>query len=96
METAPVSTSGDSADDPSIWVHPENPALSLVIGNNKQGSLETFNLDGSPQQRLTSANPFWGNSDVRQGVTIGGVERDVVAASNSGLQLFDVNLSSAC
>ncbi len=94
VETAPVTSEGDSADDPSIWVHPTDPALSLVIGNDKRGALETYNFDGSRQQRLTSGASFWGNSDVRQGVTIGGVERDVVAAANSGLQLFDVNPST--
>lgn len=35
-ETAPVPESGDAADDPAIWVHPTDPARSL-IGNDKKG-----------------------------------------------------------
>ncbi|MFI8362035.1 phytase [Streptomyces sp. NPDC085612] len=29
METAPVSHSGDAADDPAVWVHPTDPARSV-------------------------------------------------------------------
>src|SRR4051812_20059841 len=64
-ETAPTSHSGDSADDPAIWVDPTDPASSLVLGNDKQGALEVYNLDGSLRQRVTSATTFWGNVDVR-------------------------------
>ncbi|MGH2667571.1 MAG: phytase, partial [bacterium] len=34
-ETVPVTSSGDSADDPAIWVNPADPSKSLVIGNDK-------------------------------------------------------------
>src|SRR5919106_4095331 len=66
-ETVPVGHSGDAADDPAVWVHPTNPGQSLIIGNDKQGALETYNLDGSRRQRVTTAADFWGNVDVRQG-----------------------------
>ena len=32
VRTDPVS---DDPDDPAIWVHPTDPALSLVIGTNR-------------------------------------------------------------
>ena len=53
-ETVPVGHTGDAADDPAIWVHPTNPGQSLIIGNDKQGALETYNLDGTRQQRITT------------------------------------------
>jgi len=41
VETEPVSTGGDSADDATLWVNPADPALSLVIGTNKKDSQDT-------------------------------------------------------
>jgi myo-inositol-hexaphosphate 3-phosphohydrolase len=46
-ETAPVGHSGDAADDPAIWVHPSDPSRSVVIGNDKQGALEVYDLVGT-------------------------------------------------
>jgi 3-phytase len=37
---------GDAADDPAIWVHPVDPALSLVLGTDKKGGLNVFDLEG--------------------------------------------------
>jgi len=93
-ETKPVGHSGDAADDPTLWVHSTNPAASLIIGNDKQGALRVYNLDGSVRQQITTAKSFWGNSDVRQQVTIAGRTRDVVAAVNSGLRIFTVTNST--
>ncbi len=93
-ETEPVSHSGDAMDDPAIWVHPTSPAQSLVIGNDKKGALETYNLDGSRQQRITDSATFWGNVDVRQGVSINGVTRDVVAVAHRDIQFYGVNATT--
>ena len=46
-ETTPVESTGDAMDDPAVWVHPTDPSRSLVIGNNKQGALETYDLEGN-------------------------------------------------
>ncbi|MEM7556183.1 MAG: phytase, partial [Cyanobacteria bacterium P01_A01_bin.84] len=51
---------GDS-DDPAIWVNPNNPSDSLVIGTLKDGGLATFNLAGELKQRILpsqSSNPL--------------------------------------
>ena len=37
----------DEKDDPAIWVHPTDKSQSLVIGNDKKGSLEVYDLDGN-------------------------------------------------
>lgn len=42
-ETAPIK--GD-ADDPAIWVHPNDPEQSLVLGTDKTKGLYVFNLKG--------------------------------------------------
>jgi myo-inositol-hexaphosphate 3-phosphohydrolase len=90
-ETAPVATTGDSMDDPAIWVHPTEPARSLVIGNNKRGALETYDLAGNRVQRLADSVTFWGNVDVRQGVPVAGAVGDLVAVYHRGLQLYRVD-----
>ena len=59
-------------DDPAVWVHPTDPSRSLLMGNDKGGAFDTYDLDGTLVQRLSFDTQFWGNVDVRQGVTIGG------------------------
>ena len=93
-ETVPITHTGDAADDPAIWVHPTAPAQSLIIGNDKKGALETYNLDGSLQQRITTGVRFWGNVDVRQGVTIGTNTFDLAATTNSGIRFFGINAAT--
>lgn len=94
-ETVPTTHVGDTADDPAIWVHPTDPGASLLIGNDKLGALEVYALDGGLVQRITSDTPFWGNVDVRQGVTIASRTMDVVATYNGGgLRLYTVDPAS--
>lgn len=87
-ETVPVSHSGDAMDDPAVWVHPSDPSRSLVIGNDKGGALDTYDLDGSLVQRLSIDGQFWGNVDVRQDVTIAGTEHDLVGAIQRGVRFY--------
>ncbi len=75
-------------------MNPKNAEKSLVIGNDKQGALETYNLDGSRRQQITSDKDLWGNVDLRQGVDLGGSTVDLVAAANSGVRLFAVDAAS--
>ncbi|MCI0633291.1 MAG: phytase, partial [Actinobacteria bacterium] len=35
VETDPTPNGGDSADDAAIWIHPSDPAQSVVIGTDK-------------------------------------------------------------
>ena len=81
-ETQPTRHSGDSADDPAIWVNQQDPAQSLIIGNDKQGALETYDLDGTLVQRIEAPTKFWGNVDVRQDVHLATGPTDMVAAAN--------------
>jgi myo-inositol-hexaphosphate 3-phosphohydrolase len=90
-ETVPVLHSGDAMDDPAVWVHPTDPSRSLVLGNDKGGGLETYDLDGTLVQRLAFGSQFWGNVDVRQGVRIAGRTRDVVGAVQRGVRFYDVD-----
>jgi 3-phytase len=78
VETDPVAHAGDAADDPAIWVNRQDPSSSLVIGNDKLGALETYDLQGNRVQRI-SGGGFYGNVDTRG---------DYVAVSHGGIVVY--------
>jgi 3-phytase len=51
-ETVGMGANGDAADDPAVWVHPTDPAKSLILGTNKDVGVYVYRLDGSEKQRL--------------------------------------------
>lgn len=65
-ETAPVPSPGDAADDPAIWIHPQMPERSLVIGTDKRSGLVVYDLAGEQVQYLAAGN--LNNVDLRTGV----------------------------
>jgi myo-inositol-hexaphosphate 3-phosphohydrolase len=93
-ETTPVDHGGDAADDPAIWVHPVVPSASVVIGNDKQGALEVYDLTGARIQQITAPAGAWGNVDVRQAVTIGGSTLGLVGAVRGGMRFYAVDPAS--
>jgi myo-inositol-hexaphosphate 3-phosphohydrolase/PKD repeat protein len=93
-ETAPVFHSGDAMDDPAIWVHPTDPAQSLLMGNDKGGGFETYDLEGNLVQRLAIGTQFWGNVDVRQGVQVNGITHDLVGVVQKGVRFYTVDPST--
>jgi 3-phytase len=82
-ETQPADASGDSVDDPTIWVHPTDPARSLVIGaNHKESTVEVYDLSGKRLQRLETRGT--NNVDSRPGFPLGGVQIDLVGVAGGG------------
>lgn len=80
VETPPVDSSGDAADDPAIWVHPVDPALSLVIATDKKSGLYVYDTDGNLLQTLPDGH--MNNVDLRDGFVQGGIARTLVAATD--------------
>ncbi|MDR7230296.1 3-phytase [Caulobacter sp. BE264] len=80
METQPVSNDGDAADDPAIWVHPTDPAQSVIIATDKKGGLLVYDLAGKPLQYLPDGK--MNNVDLRDGFKLGGETVTLVAASD--------------
>jgi 3-phytase len=80
VETAPVPHDGDAADDPAVWIHPETPESSLIIGTDKQGALHTYNMNGSERQRVAQGT-LPNNVDVIYGFTLAGRTVDLAVAS---------------
>ena len=89
VETEPVLSSGDAADDPAIWVHPTDPSRSVVIGNDKGGALEVYDLNGTRIQRI--AEGFFGNVDVRSGFPTATGSIDLVGVYRQGLRFYRID-----
>lgn len=81
LETPGISSTGDAADDPAIWVHPTTPAGSVIIGTDKQGGgLGVYGMDGAQLQFIASGK--LNNVDLRDGFLLGGTPTTIVTAGN--------------
>lgn len=80
VETAVAPSDEDAADDPAIWIHPDDPAQSLIIGTDKQWGLLVFNLSGAIVQSLPDGR--MNNVDVAYGFDLGGRAVDLACASS--------------
>ncbi|MDW8290285.1 MAG: phytase [Armatimonadota bacterium] len=76
-QTAPVAS---DADDPAIWLHPQSPTRSLIIGTDKGGGLYVFNLQGQQVQRITGLRRP-NNVDVEYGLRLGNRRVDIAVAT---------------
>jgi len=80
LATDPMPHRGDAADDPAIWLHPTDPAKSLILGTDKQGALHVYGMDGHERQRVSDhCRP--NNVDVLYGFKLGGRVVDLAVAS---------------
>ncbi|MCS7044610.1 MAG: phytase [Bryobacteraceae bacterium] len=81
---AATDPAGDDADDPAIWVHPKDPARSLVIGTNKaaapRGALVVYGLDGRARQRIEPLDRP-NNVDVEYGLRLAGRRADIAVVT---------------
>jgi len=83
------------ADDPAIWIHPTDPALSVIIGTDKdsaEGGLYVWNLQGRQLQFIPIARP--NNVDVRHSMQLGTRTVDIAVTQecrNRRLRVFEIN-----
>jgi 3-phytase len=75
---------GDDPDDPAIWVHPTDPAQSLIVATNKVaapgGALVVYDLAGKIVQTISGLDRP-NNVDIRQGVLAGPEPVDVAVVT---------------
>ncbi len=91
VETEPVASAGDAADDIAVWVNRQDPAKSVIIGTDKQAGLNVYDLDGAQIQSIT-ADGVANNVDIRYGFPLAGQAVDVVAVAGDGfLRFYTVN-----
>ena len=94
-QTAPVARQGDAADDPAIWIHPQQAELSRVLGTNKKQGLLAYDLQGKLLQELPVGR--LNNVDVRPNFKLGQQNVDLAVASNrdhNSLSLFSIDRQS--
>jgi 3-phytase len=95
IETDPVPHSRDAADDPLVWIHPTDPSLSTVMGNDKQGAYEVDDIRTG--DRLQSIEVDVRNTDIRYNFPLGGQTVTLVtgySATRKGLIAWKVNPST--
>ncbi|MCI5083434.1 MAG: phytase [Saprospiraceae bacterium] len=80
VETNPVKSDDDAADDPAIFVHPDQPEKSLIIGTNKQNGLDVYNLKGEQLQSYDFG--LLNNVDLRSDFPLNNQTITIVGASN--------------
>jgi 3-phytase len=83
-------------DDPAIWVHPDEPERSLILGTDKTGAphggLYVFGLDGKIRQKITGIDRP-NNVDVEYRLAVGGRRVDIAVLTErykSQLRVFRI------
>lgn len=77
VETTPVGTLDDAADDPAIWRNAANRAESLIVATDKKSSIHVYDLSGNMLHSAPS--PRLNNVDLRD---VSGSVGVLVAASD--------------
>lgn len=93
LETAPVETTDDAADDICIWIHPTDASKSTIIGTNKKQGLCVYNLQGELLYNYTVGRV--NNVDIRSNFNHKGDTIAIVTASNRSnntITVHQVNL----
>lgn len=88
VETVPVITSEDAADDVCIWENPKDVDKSIVVGTDKQWGLISYALDGS----LLSKSPFGkiNNIDIYESFSHAGEQYPLIFGSNRTKKTIDI------
>lgn len=95
IETDPVTSAADAADDPAIWANPANPAASWIVGTDKQGGLHVYDMQG--KSRHFAADGKMNNVDLRSGYRLGGRDIVLVTASdrtNKAVAIYSLDTAS--
>ena len=95
VETDPVQSSGDAADDPVIWRHPIDGAQSTIIGTDKKRGLMVYDVNGRVLQELPDGK--LGNVDLRYDFPLGGSPTAIVTAGNrsdNSVAIYAIDLST--
>ena len=83
VETTPSDMTGDSVDDPAIWVDPADPTRSVIIGaDHADKGLSVYDLTGARIQELELASA--NNVDLRPGFSLDGATVPLLALAGSG------------
>ena len=98
LETPPTIRVRDpgnpDADDPAIYVHPEDPSQSFVITSLKDAGLAVYDLNGEELQVILPEDIRYNNVDIVYGFELNGEIVDLAVASdrrNDTLAIYQIN-----
>ncbi len=77
VETDPVSSPGDAADDPSVWIHPRDPGNSCILATDKKYGLVVYDLAGKQIDSLSLGRA--NNVDLCYNFPLAGKKVDLIA-----------------
>lgn len=83
VETAPMRSSADAADDAAIWIHPTDPSQSTIIGTDKSDDghgLVVYDLSG--RELFYYPDGRMNNVDVRYDFPLGDTRVALVGVTN--------------
>lgn len=87
LETQPVASLDDAADDPAIWRNTDKPEQSLIIATDKRAGIHVYDLQG--RQIGFTPSPRLNNVDLRDvGGTVG-----VLAAASDRQDLLNAKMA---
>ena len=91
LTTEPVQY---DTDDPAIWIHPEDPEKSLILGTDKEtdGALYAFDLQGKIANRVGGIHRP-NNVDVEYGFAMPGGPVDIAVLTereHEGIRIFQL------
>ena len=93
-ETPPAATTGDTMDDPAIWVNSADPANSRVLGTHKKAGLYVYNLRGEQLQFF--ADGRLNNVDVRSNNPTGGYDLAIATKrDDNSLLVYGIDAQGA-
>jgi 3-phytase len=96
LQTAAVSGDGDAADMAVVWVHPTDPARSLILGGSKDesdGGLHVWEMDGTTELDFLAVGAV-NSIDIRYDFPYDGTTIDLIGLTNRSdqeVQLFTVD-----
>jgi len=88
VETDPVPSGGDAADDVAIWVDRRRPGRSIVIGTDKEGGIAVYDLGGGELEYR--ADGKINNVDLRARTRSAGRQAPIAAVTNRTTQSVDL------
>ena len=92
VETEPVPSNGDAADDPAIWIHPTDPLFSTILGTDKQLGLAVYDPSGVELQLIPDGE--LNNVDLRYDVPMCDGTVDLAVAGDRGdntLAIYEID-----
>lgn len=84
LETESALGTGAVVQGAALWVHPTDPANSLLLVADDQNGLLIYQLDGTQRPRIAEGAVL--GVDVQEGVSLGGISQQLVVVANQSLQ----------